>query len=321
MFPNVARLALWTLSLPACLACVACAPAPQTPRPTLTSAEAHATQRPSAPRSFSVKVTGRGRPVILIPGLACSGEVWDDFVRHYAAHYEMHVLTLPGFAGQPAVPGATLASIRSELASYIRETGLQAPVVIGHSLGGTLAFALAEREPALVGEVVAVDGVPYLPALMNPQATPETMAAPAHRIASSIAQAPAEAFRAQNRASAATMVSDPVQVDRIAAWGAASDARTVGAAMEELMTTDLRIDEGSIRAPVLLFASAKDAATPEARAATAAAYEAQVAQIPDHRVLLAERARHFVMLDDPEFLYASIDAFLASRMSRAGAGQ
>jgi pimeloyl-ACP methyl ester carboxylesterase len=266
-----------------------------------------------------VKVTGRGRPLLLIPGLACSGEVWDDFVQHYASQYEMHVFTLPGFGGQPSVPGATLASLQTELASYVREAGLDAPVVIGHSLGGAVAFALAEREPALVGAVVAVDGVPYLPALMNPQATPETMAAPAHRIAVSIAQATPDAFRAQNRASAATMVSAPAQLDRVAAWGAASDPRTVGAAVEELMRTDLRTAEATIRSPVLLIAAAKDAATAEARAATLAAYEAQVARVPDHRVVLAESARHFVMLDDPGFLYAAVDEFLSSRAPRAGA--
>jgi pimeloyl-ACP methyl ester carboxylesterase len=41
-----------------------------------------------------------------------------------------------------------------------------------------------------------------------------------------------------------------------------------------------------------------------------AAYEAQVRAIPDHRVVLAEKARHFVMLDDAEFLYRELDDFL-----------
>ena len=39
--------------------------------------------------------------------------------------------------------------------------------------------------------------------------------------------------------------------------------------------------------------SAKEAATAEARSATLAAYKAQVARVPDHRVVLAENARHF----------------------------
>ena len=213
--------------------------------------------------------------------------------------------------------GDFLATVRDDLARYVNEVGLHKPIVVGHSLGGAVAFALAEKEPELVGAVVAVDGVPYLAALMNPAATPAGMAAPARQLADSIAHAGPEAFRAQNRAAVTTMVTDPAQVDRIAAWGAASDVRAVGNAMAELMTTDLRADEARIRVPVLLLAAARDAKTPDARSSVASAYEAQVAQIADHQVVLAENARHFIMLDDPEFLYATLDSFLKSRPSRA----
>ncbi len=83
------------------------------------------------------------------------------------------------------------------------------------------------------------------------------------------------------------------------------------------MTTDLRADEARIRVPVLLLAAARDAKTPDARSSVASAYEAQVAQIADHQVVLAENARHFIMLDDPEFLYATLDQCLLSRVDRA----
>ena len=39
---------------------------------------------------------------------------------------------------------------------------------------------------------------------------------------------------------------------------------------------------------------------------------------PDHRVAFAERARHFVMLDEPDWLFRTIDEFLAGA-DRAGA--
>src|SRR5271165_2213258 len=56
-----------------------------------------------SPAAFSVKVTGAGRPMILIPGLSCGGDVWDGTVAHFKDRYECHVLTLAGFAGQPAI--------------------------------------------------------------------------------------------------------------------------------------------------------------------------------------------------------------------------
>jgi hypothetical protein len=40
---------------------------------------------------FQVKVTGHGRPVILIPGLSSSGETWDTTVARYQDRFQCHV--------------------------------------------------------------------------------------------------------------------------------------------------------------------------------------------------------------------------------------
>jgi len=45
---------------------------------------------------FSVTVTGKGQPVILIPGFSCSGDVWKETVNHLKNKYQCHVLTLAG---------------------------------------------------------------------------------------------------------------------------------------------------------------------------------------------------------------------------------
>ena len=54
-----------------------------------------------APKVIDVKVTGHGQPVILIPGLATPGAVWDDTVKHLQDKYECHVVTIAGFGGMP----------------------------------------------------------------------------------------------------------------------------------------------------------------------------------------------------------------------------
>ncbi len=56
------------------------------------------------PTAFSVRVSGQGKPMLLIPGLASSGEVWAGTVAHYAQHYRCHVLNLAGFAAMAACP-------------------------------------------------------------------------------------------------------------------------------------------------------------------------------------------------------------------------
>src|SRR5262249_21240266 len=55
----------------------------------------------SEPKSFRAEVTGTGPAMILIPGLASSGETWTTTVAHLRTRYTCHVLTLAGFAGVP----------------------------------------------------------------------------------------------------------------------------------------------------------------------------------------------------------------------------
>ena len=58
--------------------------------------------------SFEVRVTGSGRPMILIPGLACPGAVWDSTVARFSNQYECHIISIAGFGGTPAQPGEGL---------------------------------------------------------------------------------------------------------------------------------------------------------------------------------------------------------------------
>ena len=85
--------------------------------------------------------------MILIPGLQCSGAVWNEAVAHYSDEYQVHVLTIAGFAGEPAIPGLRLSTVRDDLIRYIRENKLDHPVIVGHSLGGFLALWIAATAP------------------------------------------------------------------------------------------------------------------------------------------------------------------------------
>jgi pimeloyl-ACP methyl ester carboxylesterase len=272
----------------------------------VSSAQGATEKRPS----FSVTRIGHGRPMILIPGLLSSGDVWSGTVAHFKDRYECHVLTLAGFAGQPAVPAPFLRTVRDDVLRYIQEKKLDHPVIVGHSFGGFLAFSIAATAPDAVGPIVAVDGVPFLPALMNPTATVESSAPGADQIRKLYGGFTREQLAAQSRRAFAGMIKDPAQVETATGWSATSDPATAGAAIQEMMTTDLRQQAAAIKTPVLLLAAADFAPDEATRKQLASAYEAQVAKVPRARVVLAERARHFIMLDDPAFLFSTMDAFL-----------
>jgi pimeloyl-ACP methyl ester carboxylesterase len=264
------------------------------------------------PRSFSVQVVGQGNPMLLIPGLSCGGDVWKTTVEHFKSRYECHVLTLAGFAGQPAVPAPMLETIRNDITAYIRQKKLSHPVIVGHSLGGFLSFWLGATEPELVGPLVSVDGGTFFSALMDPNATAQTAKAAAEQTLKMMEGQTAEQFGANNKMFLAGMITDPANVDLIALTCAKSDPKAVALAMYELMTTDLRDGVARIKTPVLLIGSGAFAASPEMKRTVRARYEEQVAKVPNHKVLVADKARHFIMFDDPAFLLSAMDDFLGT---------
>jgi len=263
--------------------------------------------------SFEVAIYGCGPAVILIPGLTCGAEVWDETVARLEGQYELHVLTLSGFAGRPPTPGPLLPQVRDDLARYIREAGLSQPAIVGHSLGGFMALWLAATEPELVGAVVSVDGLPSLAGAMD--LPPDQVEARAAAMRDQMASLDAEAFAAQTERSLAGLIVSSEDVARVAETATLSDPASVGRAMYELLVRDLRDRVAAIQSPVLLFGPGVGA--PEFRAYTERVYRAQVASIPDHELVFAEGSRHFVMLDARPLFAARLDAFLATHLPAA----
>ena len=248
--------------------------------------------------------------MILIPGLACGGEVWTETVQHFSDRYEMHVVTLAGFAGEPALAEPFLGTVRSELIRYIDSHKLERPIIVGHSLGGFMAFWLGATAGDSVGPIVAVDGVPFLPSLMNPEVTADSVREIAKKMQDDFSAMSQDQFAVQNQQILRTMISDPADVEWVAKTASKSDPPSVGLAVYELMTTDLREKMAEITSPAMLITAGAFATTPDLEATIRTRYQEQIRDIPVHKLIVAKHARHFVMLDDPEFLFGQMEQFL-----------
>ncbi|MBB3223155.1 alpha/beta fold hydrolase [Pseudoduganella umbonata] len=260
--------------------------------------------------AFKADVTGSGPAVILIPGLASSGEVWQGTVRHLCGPRQCHVLTLAGFAGQPAIEGELLPQVERQLADYIATNKLGKPLVIGHSLGGFVAMKLAASHPDLVSKLVIVDALPALGATQVPGITADQLQQMASATRERMLASDDTSYAASQRRAVMTMASKPEDVDRIAGWGQRSDRKAVAGAMYALMAEDLRNEVARIKAPTLVlgtWVAYKDYAP---RGAIEQVYKAQYARLPGVRVEMADTARHFIMYDDPAWMYDRIDQFL-----------
>ena len=109
----------------------------------------------------------KGPAVILIPGLSSGPWVWRDTAPRLAKDHRVYLLTLPGFDGRAPQAGVTFDSLQSDLLALIEKDRLGKPVLVGHSLGGSLALAFAADHSDRIRGVVAVDGLPVFPGTEN----------------------------------------------------------------------------------------------------------------------------------------------------------
>lgn len=264
-------------------------------------------------RDLRISVRGEGRPVMMIPGLNSAASVWDETCDALQpAKVQCHIVQLPGFTGTPPVAGDTfLAPMRDRLLAYLAK--LDAPaVVMGHSLGGNLALQMALEEPARIDRLVIVDSLPFFPAAGDPKATAESMNARAAAMRKGMRDSPAEAYNAQLKGALRGMTRDPKKVERLEAWGLASDRATTTQAMYELFTVDLRGELGAIRKPVLVLGAwAAYAGFGATRESTRRVFEDQYKALPGVRIEMSDGGYHFLMWDDPEWLAAQVRRFIA----------
>lgn len=275
-------------------------------------------------RSFDARVSGSGRPIVFIPGLASSGETWDSAVARYRDRFQCHVLTLAGFAGVPPIDRPLIASAEADLAEYIRANRLERPIVIGHSLGGVVALALAARHPDLAGPLVIVDALPFT-AGSRFQADTAADAEPAiAKTHARLANMTTAAYESYVRSGEATkyMVTSPTDLATIQRWSMASDPRTVADALAEFYRLDLRQEIGRIQAPALVlgtWAGIHDEVAQYGvelrRELFVRIFEHQFARLSQLHFALSDTARHFIMFDDPDWFFRQLDAFLANPAS------
>jgi pimeloyl-ACP methyl ester carboxylesterase len=263
-----------------------------------------------AQQMFTVEVKGHGNPIIFIHGLYCSGEVWKETVEHYQKNYECHILTLAGFGGNaPKLNDHFLETVKEDVVAYAKK--LHKPILVGHSMGAFISFWAAASASGVFEKVIAVDGVPFLPELFMPGSTSETAKPMANAAKTRMENQTSAQIEEGQKQQLSTMITSPKHIEEVSQIGSKADAKTQGEVMYEMFTTDLRKTVATIDCPVLLMgawiAYKQYGATHET---TMKNFEAQIAEVKNHKIEINDTVRHFIFYDDPAWFFEKMDSFL-----------
>ena len=109
------------------------------------------------------EAVGSGPPLVVLHGLFGSSGNWRGIARELAATHSVFSVDLRNHGASPWADSMDYLEMADDVLQLIERLGLDRPAVMGHSMGGKTAMALALRHPARVSRLIVVDiaPVPY----------------------------------------------------------------------------------------------------------------------------------------------------------------
>jgi pimeloyl-ACP methyl ester carboxylesterase len=141
---------------------------------TAITAVAQSTTKPGLPVKFlnrnGVKLaytqTGSGQKhLLLVHGWVDRFETLNALITHFARRYRVTAIDLRGHgSSDKPTQGYDISTLADDLNWMCQQLGIRQTLVVGHSLGGSIALELAARHPQLTTAVVALEGIILPPA-------------------------------------------------------------------------------------------------------------------------------------------------------------
>ncbi|MBL7738568.1 MAG: alpha/beta hydrolase [Chitinophagaceae bacterium] len=91
------------------------------------------------------RITGNGKPVLLVHGFGETGEVWNSQIDHLKDNFLLIVPDLPGSGQSDIIEDMSMEGMADTMKAIIDAESLERIDFIGHSMGGYVALAFAEK--------------------------------------------------------------------------------------------------------------------------------------------------------------------------------
>ena len=258
---------------------------------------------PQAKYPFEVKISGEGtKNIVLIPGLSCSGDVWNETVVRYKKEYKCYTITFHGFAGVKADSTNNYKNWETNIANYITDNKIVKPIIIGHSIGGAMALLLAADYPNLISKIIVVDALPCLGAIQNPAFVADKNPDCSSFVKKFQSMNDEQFYQGQKKMMPSLM-ADTIHLEQAIQWSVKSDRKTIAEIYCQFLNTDLRETITTVKCPSLIllesyFANIKPAIAEQYKNLKTADLE------------YANKGLHFIMYDDTDWYFKQIDNFL-----------
>lgn len=110
---------------------------------------------------------GDGPPLVLLHGLFGAGQNWGAIRRALAPRYRVLAPDLRNHGASPRAAAMDYPTLADDVAETLDAAGVARAAVLGHSMGGKVAMALALAHPQRVERLVVADIAPvrYRPSL------------------------------------------------------------------------------------------------------------------------------------------------------------
>src|SRR3954464_101163 len=95
---------------------------------------------------------GRGEPLVLLHGLLDCSEGWESLVKR--TERPCYAIDLPGFGGSDLPEEPRIDSYARDVACALERLAIRDCTLVGHSLGGAVAAAVADSSPRVAGLVL-----------------------------------------------------------------------------------------------------------------------------------------------------------------------
>ena len=248
-----------------------------------------------------VEVAGNGPNLTLLHGWGFNGAVWNGVRDTLAKRYTLHMIDLPGHGLSPGAATLSLTAMADAVANAMPKRSH----LLGWSLGGLVAQALAHRYAARINKLILVATTPSFLQRDNwPHAVrPAVLADFGDRLSNNYA-ATIKSFLALQ------VLNTPNVRNTINSLQSAITARgttnlaALAAALEILRTTDLREQASTLAQTSLVIQGDHDALTPE----PAARWLAE--RMPNARYAMIPHAAHAPFLSHRDVFLRELDTFL-----------